>query len=72
MTAKRDLPIEAASVNLGPCDFCPAIHINLLDAEGTVFATASLPVELAEEFITRMRSCAQELTLRHAAPQRRQ
>src|SRR5947209_5074106 len=34
---------EAASVNVGACNFCPSVHINLFDRDGDCFATASVP-----------------------------
>ena len=50
-------PREAVSVNVGSCDFCSAVHINLLDADGECFATAALPVHHVDEFCRRM--CAE-------------
>lgn len=64
--------LEAASIDCAACDFCPAVHINLIDGAGDVFATASVPIHIAEDFIARFRACMREIATRHAAPARRQ
>lgn len=68
---KREI-IEAESLNIGPCDFCPAIHINFLDRVGNLLATGSLPIESVDAFIERIRKVKGELALRHSAPAREQ
>jgi hypothetical protein len=69
---KSDI-LEAKSINAGACDFCDAVHINLLDAGGDVFATASLPASSGEHFIGRIRECMAEIARRGCpSPARRQ
>lgn len=63
---------EAASVSCGACDFCPAVHVNLIDHAGDKFATASVPAHVGEEFIRRFRAALVELGRRSAAPVPRQ
>lgn len=63
---------EAKSINCGECDFCPAVHVNLIDAEGDIFATASVPCEIGEQFIAHFRSCMTGLARRSSAPTRKQ
>lgn len=64
MSDDRDQLIvkEAASISCGTCDFCPAVHVNLINENGEVFATASVPIENCEPFITNFRRCMSELT----------
>lgn len=63
---------EAVSITIGACDFCPAVHVNLRDQDGDIFATASVPVVIGEDFIARFRAAMAELATRHSAPVRRQ
>lgn len=63
---------EAAKISCGACDFCPAIHVDLKDAAGETFATASVPLHNAEAFIGLFRAAMTELATRHSAPARKQ
>jgi hypothetical protein len=73
MTEHPDKILEAAKVDFGACDFCNAVHLNFIDVNGNVFATASLPIELEETFIGRFKGCVREIKGRaHAAPAMRQ
>lgn len=69
---RKRLPREAASISCGSCDFCAAVHVNLLNENGDVFATASVPAYVADEFIARFRMCMTEIANRVSAPLRRQ
>lgn len=62
----------AAKVTCGSCDFCPSVHINLIDGDGELFATAALPVASLDAFIKQLRDCAGEIMTRSRAPARRQ
>lgn len=53
-------PFEAASISCSTCDFCPAVHVNFHRQNGDIFATASVPVEVIEEFIEQIRDCAKQ------------
>ncbi len=64
--------LEAKAINAHACAFCPAVHVNFLDALGQVFATASVPIENAEPFIAQFRAAMAELAARHSAPATRQ
>lgn len=64
--------LEAASITVGACESCPAVHVNLIDIDGNVFATANVPAETCAEFIVRFRACATEIAQRHSAPSRQQ
>ena len=61
---------EAASINCGACDFCAAVHVNLIDESGEIFATASVPAAIGEEFIARFRTAMSEVAKRSPAPGR--
>lgn len=63
---------EADTISVGSCDFCPAVHVNLRDRNGDIFATASVPIFNCEAFIANFRECMRELGERHSAPARRQ
>jgi hypothetical protein len=66
---RRNIGILLANtINLGICDLCSAIHINLYDGAGEVFATALLPDRQIDEFIGRLQACRRELATRHSAP----
>jgi hypothetical protein len=64
--------LQAKRVNLGTCDFCSGVHINLYDGAGEVFASALLPDHHIDEFIARLQACRSEIATRHSAPARRQ
>lgn len=64
--------LEASSVRAVACDFCPAVHVDLLNREGECFATASIPREHFEPFIEQFRAAVAELQKRHSAPAKRQ
>jgi hypothetical protein len=56
--AEIELPAEirsAAQVSAGLCDTCDAVHINLIDDAGEVFATAALPASVVDAFIADIR-----------------
>ena len=56
--AEIDMPAEirsAAQVSVGLCDGCDAVHINLIDEAGEVFATAALPISSGDAFIADIR-----------------
>jgi threonine dehydrogenase-like Zn-dependent dehydrogenase len=67
MTAK-DQARQAANIDCGTCDFCAAVHVNLMDENHSIFATASVPAAVGEEFISRFRECLSELGSRCSAP----
>lgn len=60
--------LEATTVTVGMCDFCPAVHVNLRDEGGTVFATASIPIAGMEQFIAMLRDATKDRALRADAP----
>lgn len=62
----------AASINVGVCDSCPAVHVNLIDAGGEVFATASVPIQVGDQFIARFKACMDEVQERAPAGSRTQ
>ncbi|MDQ2084778.1 hypothetical protein RA307_31755 [Xanthobacteraceae bacterium Astr-EGSB] len=64
--------LHADSITVGACDVCPAVHVNLLDDRGEVFATGALPVELIDLFVRRLQDAKRTLVMRHAAPAGRQ
>jgi hypothetical protein len=66
------LPKEAQGITAGPCDCCPAVHVNLHDASGKVFATASVPLENCDGFVTQFRLAQAELANRFPAPAMKQ
>ena len=43
--------LQAATVHCAPCNSCRAIHINLVNDSGKVFATAVIPLSGAPGFI---------------------
>lgn len=63
---------QAAAIDTGACDFCPAIHVNLYDAQGECFATGSVPIANAEAFIKRFGEAMGLIAKRHRAPGMRQ
>jgi hypothetical protein len=63
---------QAVSINAQACEFCPAVHVNLIDAEGDVFASGSVPIDTVEPFIDQIRAAVAELAKRHSAPVMRQ
>lgn len=66
MMRKTDC-MEAASIRAVACDFCPAVHVDLLDRGGECFATASVPREHFEPFIAQFREAVAALENRHSA-----
>jgi hypothetical protein len=71
--ARKNIGILLANtINVGVCDLSSAIHINLYDGAGEVFATAVLPDRQIDEFVGRLQACRRELATRHSAPARRQ
>lgn len=66
------LIIEANAINVEPCDFCPMVHVNLRDADGVVFASGGLPVELCEAFIAQIRAAMKNVAERPRATVKRQ
>lgn len=64
--------LEAASIRAVACDFCPAVHVDLLDENGECFATASVPREHFDPFIAQFREAVVSLEKRHSAPPRKQ
>lgn len=64
--------IEARSIRAVACDFCPAVHVDLLDAAGECFATGSVPREHFEPFLAQFREAMAELEKRHNAPASKQ
>lgn len=48
MATLPDGIIRAATISVDVCDNCDAIHFNLHDKDGVMFATASLPDELLD------------------------
>ncbi len=64
--------LQAASITLGRCDFCPGVHINLLDAAGTVFATAVIGVDIKQRLLEDLNKEFAELARIASAPARRQ
>lgn len=46
---------EASQISVGSCDFCSAVHVNFLDEDGEIFATASIPIDRVNEFCRRVR-----------------
>jgi hypothetical protein len=63
---------EAASISMGACDFCPSVHVNLLDSAGQVFASASVLTGDGEAFIAMFRAAMAQVATRCAAPAMRQ
>jgi hypothetical protein len=72
MTGVTDDFKQAENINAQACDFCPAVHINLMDGNGEVFASGSIPVQECEAFIAMIRCAVLELGKRHSAPTGRQ
>jgi hypothetical protein len=73
MRRNRDDIEEAAKINCHACEFCNAVHVDLIDADGLVYATASVPLEIEQDFIARFCECVREVQARpHPAPARRQ
>jgi hypothetical protein len=73
MTWRRQDILEAARISCHACDFCNAVHVDFIDIDGDVFATASVPIEIEMEFMARFAACVTEIKGRsHAAPARRQ
>lgn len=64
--------LAADSITCHLCDFCPAVHINFLDPDGEVFATASVAASDGKKFISMFRACLRESGTRVAAPIGRQ
>jgi len=64
--------LQANLMDAGVCEFCAGIHINFYDGAGEVFATGLLPAHHLDDFIARLRTCAGEIAVRHAAPSRKQ
>lgn len=65
MTHRHEREVEeAVQISCSPCAFCPAIHINLIDAAGEIFATASLPAASLEAFIEDLRGAARHVAER--------
>jgi hypothetical protein len=72
MTWRRENIMEAARINCHACDFCSAVHIDLIDSDGDIFATAHVPLAIEQDFIARFCECVREVQSRpHAAPARR-
>lgn len=72
-TVTTTRPIEqAVTINATACEFCPAVHVNLMDVAGDLFASANVPIENIEPFIKQVRDAAAELATRHSAPAGRQ
>lgn len=63
---------EAKGISCHACDFCPAVHVNLLDHTGEIFATASVAAGDGEAFIAMFRAAMAQVATRCAAPARRQ
>ena len=68
---ERD-PQEAVQINVGACSFCDGVHINLIDADGEIFATAVVPCDVGEAFIADFRAAMREIAQRKgpATPRR--
>ncbi len=64
--------LEAASIRAVACDFCTAVHVDLLDRDGECFATASVRREHFEPFIAQFREAVAGIDKRHSAPAKRQ
>ena len=43
--------LQAAPVHCAPCHSCRAIHINLVNENGKIFATAVIPLDRCPSFI---------------------
>lgn len=56
--------LEAASINAGACEFCGDVHVNMFDADGEIFATASVPLDCLWPLIEQMRAAAAVVTAR--------
>lgn len=69
---RKDDCVQAVSIRAVACDFCPAVHVDLLDGNGECFATASVPREHFEPFIAQFRAAIADLDKRHSAPARKQ
>jgi hypothetical protein len=63
-TMRRSDCLEAKSIRVVACDFCPAVHIDFLDGHGECFATASVPREHFDPFIAQFRDAVTELDRR--------
>lgn len=59
---------HAHSITLGVCDSCDAIHINFLDDEGVVFATAALPAACFDSFLAQFASLRVRVFNRSTGP----
>lgn len=64
--------LQAASISFGACDFCPAVHFNLIAENGIIFAMASLPSGDVEEAIKRIRKVVTVLASRPSTTSVRQ
>jgi hypothetical protein len=69
---RAEQPQQAVSIAIGVCEVCPAVHVNLIDGTGAVYATASVPVEVGSTFIKRFRDGLIEAAARRPVPETRQ
>lgn len=72
MTAEQLMHPEATSVKVGSCQFCSAVHVFLLDATGSIFASAAIPIETVDAFCQQMRDAAEANRESCSAPVTRQ
>ena len=65
MSERNDVAM-AASIEIGSCA-CPQIHILLKDGDGTVFAAAAFPLDIALRIAEDIVDCAAKARKRQAA-----
>ena len=64
--ARGEVVVSAASVSVALCANCDAVHIDLLDADGRLYATAACPADedWIEAFVAGIRSKAAQARAR--------